>query len=120
MQGSPKIKDLLREYYGRLSSGGGWGELLSDDFHLTGTIAKESRGRDSYVNNPFFRLVRAVRAKETIAEGDSAFTVANYDLVSPKGKTMNCDIAEFWKMKNGRLCSIAIYFDTAAFNSFLA
>lgn len=113
------MKDLLTKYYGGLK-GPGWGELLSDDFLLTGTIAKESRGRQPYVDNPFFKMVRAVRVKEMIVEGEAGFALANYDLVSPKGKVMNCDVAEFWKMKNGSLDSVAIYFDTASFNDFLA
>ncbi|MDG7008516.1 MAG: hypothetical protein JRN06_09795 [Nitrososphaerota archaeon] len=39
--------------------------------------------------------------------------------MSPKGRTMNCDVAEFWKMKDGRLESVTTYFDTAALNNFL-
>ena len=120
MQRVSGIKDLLKEYYGGLSKGSGWGELLSDDFLLTGTIARESRGREQYVNNPFFKMVRGVRVKDMVSEGDAGFALANYDLVSPKGKKMNSDVAEFWKKKGGRLESVAIYFDTAAFNSFLS
>lgn len=119
-QGTSGVKELLRKYYGGLSTGSGWGDLLSDDFLLTGTIAKESRGREPYLSNPFFKMVKAVRVKEMITEGDTAFAVANYDLVSPKGRKMNCDVAEFWKARDGRLSSVAIYFDTAAFNNFLS
>ena len=115
-----ETRQLLIRYYDTLVSRKEWNELLSDDFLLTGTVAKESRGRDSYVGNSFFSLVRAAKVKEMLVVGESAFALVNYNLLSPKGKTMACDIAEFWKARGGRLDSIAIFFDTAAFRAFLA
>ena len=55
-----------------------------------------------------------------VVEGGRAFALVNYDLVSPKGRTLSCDVAEFWKLKEGKLDSIAIYFDTTAFSNFMA
>ena len=117
---SEATKDLLNRYYASLETKAGWGALLSDGFLLTGTVAKESRGRDLYISNGFFKLVKGLKVKEMIIEGESAFALVNYDLLSPKGKTLSCDVAEFWKAKNGKLDSVAIYFDTTAFSNFLA
>ncbi len=103
-----------------MSKGQGWDELLSKSFLLTGTVAKESKGRDLYMNSGFFKLVKGLKEKEMIAEGVSGFALVNYDLLSPKGRTLSCDVAEFWKVKDGKLDSIAIYFDTTAFSNFLA
>jgi ketosteroid isomerase-like protein len=113
-------RELLRRYYEGLLKRDGWEQLLSDGILLTGTVAKESRGRDAYINNNFFKLVKGLRVKETIVEGGRGFALVNYDLVSPKGKVLSCDVAEFWKVQEGKLDSIAIYFDTSAFNSFMA
>ena len=115
-----ETRELLKRYYETLLSRNEWNELLSDNFLLRGTVAKESRGRDSYLANSFFSLVRGARVKEMLVVGESAFALVNYDLLSPKGKTMTCDIAEFWEARSGRLDSIAIFFDTAAFRAFLA
>jgi len=93
--------------------------LLSDNFLLTGAVAKETRGREAYVNLGFWKLVKGLRVKDMIVEGESAFALVGYDLVSPKGSPFSSDVAEFWRVKNGRLDSIAIYFDTAAFNNFM-
>jgi len=115
-----ETRQLLTRYYDTLLRRKEWNELLSHDFLLTGTVARESRGRDSYMGNSFFSLVRGAKVKEMLVVGESAFALVNYDLLSPKGKTMASDIAEFWKAKDGRLNSIAIFFDTAAFRAFLA
>ena len=93
---------------------------MSDDLLLTGSIVKESRGKDAYINNNFFKLVKNLKITDMVVDGEKAFALVNYDLASPKGKTMSCDVAEFWKIKNGKLDSIAIYFDTASFQKFMS
>ena len=55
-----------------------------------------------------------------IVERDSACALVNYDLVSPKGKSFTCDVSEIWSIKSGKLDSLAIYFDTAAFGNFMS
>lgn len=113
-------RGLVLRYYEDLEKKTTWADLLAEDFLMTGTVAKETRGRDLYVSNGFFRMVRGHRVKDLIAEGESAFAVVEYDLQSPSGKTMKCRVAEFWKGKADKLTSVAIYFDTAAFSLFLA
>jgi ketosteroid isomerase-like protein len=114
------VEGLLGEYYSGLSKKGGWGDLLSDDFLLGGTVPRETRGRDAYVNNNFFKLVRGLKVKELVASGEKAFVLVNYDLVSPSGKSFSSEVVEFWRAKDGKLVSVAIYFDTAAFSKFMA
>lgn len=89
--------------------------MLSDQILLTGTIAKESKGKDAFVNNNFFKMVRDLKVKQTIVENENACVLVSYDLLSPKGKSFTSDVAEIWKVKEGKLDSLAIYFDTAAF-----
>ena len=58
--------------------------------------------------------------KRMIVAGDRACAIVNYDLVSPRGNKFNADVAEIWEAKNGKLDSIAIYFDTALFQKAMA
>ncbi len=115
MADSNMTKELLDRYYDRLTKKGDWGSLLSDDFFMTGTVVKESRGREAYMNNNFFRCILGLRVKNMIIEGDSACAIVNYDLMSPKGNRFDADVAEIWKARGGKLISIAVYFDTAYF-----
>jgi hypothetical protein len=43
--------DLLNKYYRGLLSKGDWHSMLADDILLTGTVAKESKEKDAFVNN---------------------------------------------------------------------
>ena len=115
MVDSNMTKELLDKYYDRLPKKGDWGSLLSDDFLLTGTGVKESKGREAYMKNNFFSGVLGLRVKSMIIDGDSACAIVNYDLMSPKGNKFTADVAEIWKARGGKLISIAIYFDTAYF-----
>lgn len=120
MNTTESTRDLIKRYYRSLPTKEEWAELLADDFLLSGTVAKESRGRESYAAQGFFKMVKSHSVKEMIVEGERGFALVSYDLVSPAGKTMSCDVAEFWKAGKGKLLSVYIYFDTAAFRDFLS
>ena len=110
----------MDKYYDLLSRKGDFGSVLSGNFLLTGTVAKESRGKSAYVSNAFFKGVKRLKVKRMIVAGDSACAIVNYDLASPKGNKFNADVAEVWEAKNGELDSVAIYFDTAFFQRAMA
>ena len=109
------IRDVLNMYYDGLSNKGDWHFVLSEDILLKGTIAKESRGKEAFVNNNFFKMIKELKVEKMIVEADSACAVAHYDLKSPKGKSFTSEVAEIWIAKEGKLESLAIYFDTAQF-----
>ncbi len=77
MENSKTTKELLNKYYEGLSRKGDWGSLLSENFLLTGTVAKETRGRDVFVDNMFFKLVKSLKVKKMIIDGESACAVVN-------------------------------------------
>jgi len=120
MEDTDAIREILSKYYSQLSKGDRWQALLSENIVLTGTVAKETRGKDAYVNNTFFKLIRGLKVQKMIVERDSACALVNYDLVSPRGKSFKCDVSEIWSIKSEKLDSLAIYFDTAAFRNFMS
>lgn len=59
-----------------------------------------------------------MRVKEMILEDDLACVIANYDYEFPNGRNINGDVAEIWKVKDGKLDSLTIFFDTHTFDVF--
>jgi hypothetical protein len=57
-----------------------------------------------------------MRIKEMIVQDDSACVIGNYDYIFPNGQSIIGDVAEIWKVNNGKLDSLTIYFDTLTFN----
>lgn len=95
-------------------------QSLSDDFKFTGgdmTKTTPIAGKSAYIEiiKRFSQLFKTMRVKEMIAQDDQACVIANYDYVFLNGKSINGDVAEIWKVKNGRLDALTIFFDTLTF-----
>ena len=115
-------RELLESYYTGFAANEGWDAVLSDDFKFVGgdmTKPDIILGKSSYlkVAERFSQLFTAMRAKEMLVVDDSAFVLANYDLVFPKGEKINGNVAEYWKVKDGKLDALTIFFDTHTFHT---
>jgi hypothetical protein len=61
-------------------------------------------------------VFETMRVKEMIVEDENACVIGNYDFKFPNGVSINGDVAELWKAKNGKLDLLTIFFDTLAFD----
>jgi len=114
--------ELLETYYTGFARKKGWESVISDDFKFVGgdmTKTDPVMGKSAYVEviKRFGTLFQTMRVKEKIVDGDRAFVRANYDYVFPNGKSMNGDVAELWTVKDGKLDSLTIFFDTGTFQA---
>jgi len=114
-------RGLLETYYKGFAQKKGWDSVLSDDFKFVGgdmTKTAPIVGKSAYVEiiKRFSLLFTAMRVKEMIVAGDRACVIANYDYVFPNGKSINGDVAEIWKVRDGKLDALTIFFDTLTFH----
>jgi ketosteroid isomerase-like protein len=114
-------KELLETYYKGFAQKKGWESVISDDFKFIGgdmTKTTPLIGKSAYVEviNRFSRVFQNMHIKEMIIEGDKACVIGNYDYKFPNGVAINGDVAEIWTIKNGKLDSLTIYFDTLTFD----
>ena len=115
------ISDLLNTYYEGIARKRGWEVPLSEAIRFVSRAAS-TEGKVAFVegNNRFLRAVKSAKRTETVLDGDTACVVVAYDLISPKGSETTQDVFEIWTAKDGLLDSCTIYFDTAAFKTFMA
>ncbi|MHA4808407.1 nuclear transport factor 2 family protein [Flavitalea flava] len=121
MEHSKMTKQLLDTYYKGFAQKEGWESVLSDDFTFIGgdlTKTTPAVGKAAYMEviKRFSRVFETMRVKEMMIEGDKACVIGNYDFKFPNGVTMNGDVAEIWKVKNEKLNSLTIFFDTLTFD----
>lgn len=121
MENSKSTKQLLETYYKGFARKKGWESVISDDFKYVGgdmTNTTPLVGKDEYIKviERFSQVFQTMRVKEMVVEGDKACVIGNYDLIFPNGVSMNGDVAEIWKVKNGKLDSLRIFFDTLTFD----
>ncbi|MFS8082551.1 MAG: nuclear transport factor 2 family protein [Ginsengibacter sp.] len=115
-----KTKELLETYYKGLAQKNGWDSVLSDNFRFVGgdmTKTTPIEGKQAYIEviKRFSQLFKTMRVKEMIIQDDNACVIGNYDYVFTYGKSINGDVAEIWKVKDGKLSSLTIFFDTLTF-----
>ncbi len=115
------IADLVNVYYEGIAHRDGWQQPLSDSLRFVSPGGKITEGKAAYLdaNNRFLRSVRSAQRKEMLADGDTACVWMSYEIVSPRGKQTTLDAVEIWTARDNQLTSLTIYFDTAAFNSFM-
>ena len=114
-------KELLETYYKGFAEKKDWDSVLSNDFEFIGgdmTKTTPVVSKTAYIEviKRFSQLWSAMRVKEMIVDGDNACVIGNYDYVFPNGKSINGDVAEIWKTKDGKLSSLTIFFDTLTFS----
>jgi ketosteroid isomerase-like protein len=116
-------KDVVQRFYDGLARrDSSWQGNLSESVAFSDASGKlNSQGRDAFVQSfsGFLRAVDKVQLNQLIVEGPNAAAVVSYDYVNPAGGRLHQDDAEVWKVENGQIVSLTIYFDITEFRSFM-
>lgn len=119
-----ETREVVREFYDSLGhKDGRWKERLSDKVLFSDASGRlNAHGRDAFIESftRFLRGVERVELKRLIVEGSDAAAVVGYDYVNPRGEKLHQDDAETWKVDNGEIASLTIYFDITEFRAFMA
>jgi len=115
------VTNLVNAYYEGIARRNGWQQPLSDAFRFISPGGRISEGKPAYIeaNNGFLRAVTSATKKEMLTDGDTACVWMHYELTSPRGTHGTLDAVEIWAAGEDRLTSLTVYFDTAAFRSFM-
>lgn len=109
-------EQTLNEYFTALH-GGDWQKFIADDFiFVVNNSARILHGKESYFKGAgdFFRATTSVEIIQRILDGNRVALIARYEVLSPKGTTGACDVAEFLTIDDGKLTTSSIFFDTKA------
>jgi len=68
----------------------------------------------------FLSGVSRVELKQLIVERSVAVAVVGYDYVNVKGEHLHQEDAEVWRVENGEVLALTIYFDITEFRAFMA
>lgn len=116
-------QDIIRRFYESLNQKtDAWQRDLADDVVFSdASNALHAEGKEAFIQSfiPFLRSVERVQLRQLIVEGGAAAAVVGYDYVSPSGGKMSQDDAEIWKIVDGKIAALTIYFDITAFRAFM-
>jgi ketosteroid isomerase-like protein len=112
--------DVVRGYFSDLKSKNGWESHLADDMVFTSFTSptKQVTGRDAYLQatKRFYSMIVGVEVRELVVEGSKACALTRYQLQPPNGgASFASDVAEVFSVRDDKIGSFAIYFDSAPF-----
>jgi ketosteroid isomerase-like protein len=60
-------------------------------------------------------MIASVDVRDMIIEGEKACVLTRYELQPSNGGSFASDVAEVFTVRNGKIASLAIYFDATPF-----
>ncbi|HMG88540.1 MAG TPA: nuclear transport factor 2 family protein [Chryseolinea sp.] len=120
MDNRAATRKLLETYYKGFAEKANWESTIADDFQYIGGDMNNTQpvvGKQAYVEiiKRFSQRFQSMRVKQMIIEEDNASVIGNYDFQFPNGRKINGNVSEIWTIKDGKLQSLTLYFDTLTF-----
>jgi ketosteroid isomerase-like protein len=111
-------RTVVESYYKALERKTGWDSLLADNVVFTSfTIPnKQIAGKHAYLDatKRFYGTIQSFELRGMIVEGSKACALTRYQLKGPAG-SFQSDVAEIYTVRDGKIDSLGIYFDSAPF-----
>jgi|GEM_PF-1358162 len=93
-----------------------WQNLLSEDF-LFHCPQKQSQDKEAYIKTTleFFQIVKDFQLIRYAATDSLVAAEASFIVSTPSGGELTLDVAEFYEVRDGKIQSAKIFYDTDAF-----
>ena len=112
-------KDIVEGYLGNLKQKNDWQSFLADDMTFTSFTSSIKRvsGRAAYleVTKRFYSMITQLEVRDLLVDGNKACALTRYTLQPPAGAAFESNVAEVFGVRDGRIASFDIYFDSAPF-----
>lgn len=112
-------RDTVQGYFASLRQKKGWESFLSDDMTFTSFTSpiKRVSGRAAYLESTkrFYSMITAFEVRDLLVDGQKACALTQYQLQPPEGPGFTSDVAEVFEVRDGKIGSFAIYFDSSPF-----
>lgn len=114
-------KQLVQLYFQKVHDKSDWSSLIADDMRFV-NLSTETHGKEAYIiaATRFFQMAENVEVKNLVVEGDTACAWVHYFLRHKNGKTYDCLVSELLEVKNDKITSSCLQFDSLALKAFTA
>ena len=112
-------RETIQSYFASLRGKSGWEAILADDLAFTSFTSpvKHVTGKGAYLEatKRFFSMIKAVELKSILVHGERACALTRYELQAPGRLAFESHVAELFEVRDGKIASLEIYFDSAPF-----
>lgn len=111
-------KSVIESYFKALQEKKAWGPFLADDVAFTSFAIPNRRidGKPQYIEatKRFYATIQSFELRDLLVEGSKGCALTRYQLKGPAG-VFQSDVAEIFTVRDGKIASLGIYFDSAPF-----
>jgi ketosteroid isomerase-like protein len=118
-----ETKDVVARYYKLANAGdwGGWTDLFADNMvmdeqlagHIEGRAALRQVMKDFPTAYPSFQNI----PRHTVIEGEQAAAISHISATTPRGGSIEVDVANYFRISDGRITYMANFHDTATYRN---
>ena len=112
-------RDTIQSYFTSLKQKQSWEAFLSDDMTFTSFTSpiKRVSGKLAYLESTkrFYSMITALDVRDLLVDGNKACGLTHYQLQPPQGPAFTSDVAELFEVRDGKISSFDIYFDSSPF-----
>jgi len=112
-------KETVQRYFSGLKQRQGWEAFFAEDVVFTSFTSPVKRvsGKAAFLESTkrFYSTIATVEIRDLFVDGDKACALTTYGLKFPGGQSITSDVAEVFEVRNGKIQSFDIYFDSAPF-----
>ncbi|WP_168797518.1 nuclear transport factor 2 family protein [Neolewinella litorea] len=92
-----------------------WQQLLTEKVTFIGPLSVAT-GRAQFIENraPFYASVRGGELHRRVVDGHTVITQVTVRIAAPGGGELPLDICEWYKIRDGKVAALQVYYDTAA------
>ena len=113
-------RQTIEGYFSALKTKARWQDALATDMVFTSHVSpvKQVAGRDAYLEatKRFYSTIADFEVRQLLVDGDRAVALTHYTIQPPNGAPpFASDVAESFSVRDGKITSLDIYFDSAPF-----
>lgn len=114
-----KPKSVIECYLEALKKGTGWSDFFRDDVKFVSHVVpvKRVEGKAAFLESTrrFYSMIAGLEVIALIAEDERVCALTQYKLQIPQGPSFACEVAEIFRVVDGKIASLEIYFDSSPF-----
>jgi len=112
-------RETIEEYLSSLQRKDAWENYFADDMRFTSFVSPVKRvtGRTAFLEatKGFYGMIVSLEVQNLLVDEDRACATTRYQLKPPAGPEFTSDVAEVFSVRDGRILSFEIYFDSAPY-----
>lgn len=116
-----EIREVIQNYYSAIDRKEGWEAMVTDTVTIKGTGIKPAFGKQEFIRiiENFMAGVKKSSSSKIISSGSSACVLRKYEVLTPVGESVELDASEIVVVKEEKINSLELYFESEGFDEFM-